>query len=413
MGASLVCLSGLGRLLVVFGDDEAQQVVTHDGVQFRPVMGRGLGEQEAEVGIAVIEAAAQVQDLAEAGAEGVVVETPHRRAGGGLVEHDEGVEPVLVAGQDAVPVRAPVVQIAAVGGEAPGEEADVRAAPAREAQRVELDGHHMAVGVAAQFHMDGVIAQAQAFVEPVEPGFQRPGHAADDVRAGVVQAVAHVFGRGEVVLEDVADDGLAAAVEIDVHGIFRALDEGFQQPDLVVQHGGGIFLAPAYGAGRDVVTGGAPLPGVLDAVDAQAEEAHGGLEHAGAGQAVEMGLHDLPQGQLAEMEIGEERGQAPAEQQLVLEQFGGAYQPGIARTAVEPVQGVFRIAVQALPPAAQMAEVAAGDKVEVQPVIQPGLPGSGRIQDRFLPVGGKGGQLRRDIRIFQNDHGGPSCSMAA
>ena len=126
-----------------------------------------------------------------------------------------------------------------------------------------------------------------------------------------------------------------------------------------------------------------------------------------------MGLHDLPQGQLAEMEIGEERGQAPAEQQLVLEQFGGAYQPGIARTAVEPVQGVFRIAVQALPPAAQMAEVAAGDQVEVQPVIQPGLPGSGRIQDRFLPVGGKGGQLRRDIRIFQNDHGGPSCSMAA
>ena len=103
-----------------------------------------------------------------------------------------------------------------------------------------------------------------------------------------------------------------------------------------------------------------------------------------------MGLHDVPQGQLAEMEIGEERGQALAEQQLVLEQFCGAHQPGIARTAVEPVQGVFRIAVQALPLAAQTAEVAAGDKVEVQPVIQPGLPGSGRIQDRFLPVGGKG-----------------------
>lgn len=43
---------------MVFGDDVAQQVVTHDGVQFRPVMGRGLGEQEAEVGIAVVEAAA-------------------------------------------------------------------------------------------------------------------------------------------------------------------------------------------------------------------------------------------------------------------------------------------------------------------------------------------------------------------
>ena len=64
----MVCLSGLGRLLMVFGDDVAQQVVTHDGVQFRPVMGRGLGEQEAEVGITVVEAAAQVQDLAEAGA---------------------------------------------------------------------------------------------------------------------------------------------------------------------------------------------------------------------------------------------------------------------------------------------------------------------------------------------------------
>ena len=48
MRASLVCLSGLGRLLMVFGDDVAQQVVTHDGVQFRPVMGRGLGEQEAK-----------------------------------------------------------------------------------------------------------------------------------------------------------------------------------------------------------------------------------------------------------------------------------------------------------------------------------------------------------------------------
>lgn len=209
---------------------------------------------------------------------------------------------------------------------------------------------------------------------------------------------------------------------IDVHGVFRALDEGFQQPDLIVQHGGGIFLAPAHGAGRDVVTGGAPLLGVLDAVDAQAEEAHRGLEHAGAGQAVEMRLHDVPQGQLAEMEIREERGQALAEQQLVLEQFGGAHQSGIARTAVEPVQGVFRIAVQALPLAAQTAEVAAGDKVEVQPVIQPGLPGSGRIQDGFLPVGGKGGQLRRDIRIFQNDHGplvqhgcvksaGPGCFL--
>ena len=114
-----------------------------------------------------------------------------------------------------------------------------------------------AVGVAAQFHMDGVIAQAQALVDLVEPRFQRPGHAADDVRAGVVQAVAHVFGRGEVVLEDVADDGLAAAVEIDVHGIFRALDDRIQNRlQLVAQEHGDDGRRGLVAAQPVVVAGG-------------------------------------------------------------------------------------------------------------------------------------------------------------
>ena len=225
-----------------------------------------------------------MQHAAKAPAQRLVVKVLHWRTVVGLVEHNEGVQLAFAPLQNRIPVWPLAVQKTAVGMEAPGKQGYVGAAPARKTQGVEFDGAYAALRVAAQFHMGGKVPQPQQGVDLIEPVFKFRKVCPHDRSAGVVQAVAHVRGRGKFVPQNIADNGPALRVKVHVHGEFVTVDVFLDEPVFAVHHAVGVLLAPACGLVLNGGKGCLPVGPVAHNAHPKAEEAHGWLDHAGQAQ---------------------------------------------------------------------------------------------------------------------------------
>ena len=200
--------------------------------------------------------------------------------------------------------------------------------------------------MAAQFHVRRKVAQAQQGVDPVEPVLKFRQPLVDDVRAGVVEAVAHVVVAGELVPQDIADDGLSVLVKVYIHGVFIAINIFFQQPVVAVNHRLRVLRGPALRFCGNGAFGGMPVFGVADAVDPKAEKSHGGLEHTGRTQGFEgQGLH-FCQVQTAVVIVRVQRAQQFAGERLVLE-LGYGFGQGRGAVLRHPGQGIFGAGIQA------------------------------------------------------------------
>ena len=153
-----------------------------------------------------------------------------------------------------------VFQERLVGAQAHPVEGHVRAAEAREAQGVELDGRDK-VAIDAQLHMHGNVTGAHHLVHSRQPRREAVIPRIHNGSVGEIHPVGGILGPGEIVTQDVQDMGSAILVEVGVQGVFRTSEVAFDK----------VFAA-ADAAFR-------PILGLFDDVDAHGTEAHRRLKH--------------------------------------------------------------------------------------------------------------------------------------
>ena len=265
------------------------------------------------------------------------------------------------------------------------------------------------------------VPQAQNGVDLVEPCLEFRKMVLDDARAGIVEAVAHVGVASKFVPQDVADDGLTFLIEIDINGVFIAINVLFQQPVVAVNNRLRILLGPALCFGGNVAFGGQPVCLIADAVYAKAEKTYCWFENAGHTHFLEGQCLHFCQVQAAVVIVRVQRAQELARERLVLELANSL---GQSRGAVlrHPGQGIFRAGVQArrgrgfvillLPVVQHGGKAGFGHKVEPLLVLhlKSGCAGPRHIvvEHGFLPGCRIGQQLRRNIGLVKNNHSPPS-----
>ncbi len=141
----------------------------------------------------------------------------------------------------------------------------------------------------------------------------------DDLLAGHVHAVADIGLGAEQVLQDVGDHGRTAAVEIGVNGIFSPGDHFFEDETRRVQNFGGIQLLWMVQLALQFLKDSGPIFALVDHMHAQAEKAHGRLEHEGETDLIKIQIQYLFGAQLLKAEVGINIAKQFPEFQLVLE----------------------------------------------------------------------------------------------
>ena len=186
----------------------------------------------------------------------------------------------------------------------------------------------------------------------------------DDGGAGAVQPVAHVFGRGELVMEDVDDDRASLAVVVEVHGVFLAAYVLFKNEARIGHHAFIIVLLPVAGMKAYVFQRLLPVLFVEDGIHAHAEEAHGRLENEGRLQRLEINVLKIGGGHFAEHEVRVYFREHAAEGGLVLAEGNALLKPLVGGMPEHPGKGIFAGGVNAVASGKKLVGLLIGNEAE-------------------------------------------------